>query len=124
MGNEVYCAFMVIIDRNESIRSFYRRFIFHSIRFVTTFIPNIYYTTGASPYKSTTLADKMIEEACKCINDAGKIRDGASVFLARILTRPDMSKQQLPDFLTWSGNQLNPSADPFLVNSSYNYLPT
>jgi hypothetical protein len=29
----------------------------------------------------------MIGESKKCLDDAGKVRDGAAVFLARIVTR-------------------------------------
>jgi hypothetical protein len=63
---------------------------------------------------SSTLADKMITEARNCLNDAGKVRDGAAVFLARILTRPDMTKHQLPEFLKWCTQELETSSDPFL----------
>lgn len=34
-----------------------------------------------------TLAEKMVEEGTNCLGEPGKVRDGAAVFLARMLTR-------------------------------------
>ncbi|KAF9899880.1 hypothetical protein BX616_002798, partial [Lobosporangium transversale] len=52
------------------------------------------------------LVDQMIETAKSFLNKAGKDRDGASLFLARLLTRKDTCGVYLPEFVEWSKTTL------------------
>jgi len=45
---------------------------------------------------------KMLEESKQQLSEPGKTRDSSAVFISRLLTRPDMAKQHLPDFIEWS----------------------
>ncbi|KAG0343822.1 hypothetical protein BG004_004976 [Podila humilis] len=48
------------------------------------------------------LVDEMIETGKHYLDCAGKDREGATLFLARLLTRKDTCKTYLPEFVTWS----------------------
>lgn len=59
----------------------------------------------------------MIEEGKTGLSSPGKIRDASAIFLARLLTRPDLVNSELPNFLSWCVEKNeNPKTDQFLVH--------
>ncbi|KAF9096373.1 hypothetical protein BGX29_008588 [Mortierella sp. GBA35] len=62
------------------------------------------------------LVDDMIEMGKTFLQCAGKDRDGASLFLARLLTRKDTCRVYLPEFVQWAKNTLQ-SDTPNLIES-------
>lgn len=62
------------------------------------------------------LPRKMLEECKAQLSEPGKTRDSASLLISRLLTRPDMAKEQLPDFVKWGIETLsNSKTTTFLV---------
>ncbi|KAF9436861.1 hypothetical protein BGZ76_002746 [Entomortierella beljakovae] len=59
------------------------------------------------------LVDQMIETSKGYMDRAGKDRDAASVFLARLLTRKDTSILYLPEFIDWSKSVLSSNPNLF-----------
>ncbi|KAK5823035.1 tubulin folding cofactor D C terminal-domain-containing protein [Linnemannia elongata] len=62
------------------------------------------------------LVDQMIESGKTYLHCAGKDRDGASLFLARLLTRKDTCRVYLPEFVHWARDSLQ-SETPNLIES-------
>ncbi|KAG0313904.1 hypothetical protein BGZ97_009783 [Linnemannia gamsii] len=62
------------------------------------------------------LVDQMIERGKTYLKCAGKDRDGASLFLARLLTRKDTCRVYLPEFVHWARDSLQ-SETPNLIES-------
>ncbi|KAF9121044.1 hypothetical protein BGW39_010898 [Mortierella sp. 14UC] len=62
------------------------------------------------------LVDQMIEKGKTFLHCAGKDRDGASLFLARLLTRKDTCRVYLPEFVNWAKDTLQ-SETPNLIES-------
>ncbi|KAF9902183.1 hypothetical protein EC991_005196 [Linnemannia zychae] len=62
------------------------------------------------------LVDQMIEKGKTFLQCAGKDRDGASLFLARLLTRKDTCRVYLPEFVNWAKETLQ-SETPNLIES-------
>ena len=59
----------------------------------------------------------MIEEGKLGLSSAGKIRDASALFLAKLLTRPDLVNTELPNFLKWCVEKNEDSkTDQFLVS--------
>ncbi|KAF9953260.1 hypothetical protein BGZ70_000310 [Mortierella alpina] len=65
-------------------------------------------TSGRIP-----LVDQMIDSAKLYLDCAGRDRDGASLFLARLLTRKDTCMLYLPEFVEWSNNVLSSEPNAF-----------
>ncbi|KAF9924456.1 hypothetical protein FBU30_005578 [Linnemannia zychae] len=63
-----------------------------------------------------SLVDKMIERGKTYLHCAGKDRDGASLFLARLLVRKDTCQLYLPEFVSWAKKTLQ-SETPNLIES-------
>ncbi|KAI7830495.1 tubulin folding cofactor D C terminal-domain-containing protein [Gamsiella multidivaricata] len=61
------------------------------------------------------LVDQMIETAKTYLDRAGKDRDAASLFLARLLTRKDTCDLYLPEFVDWAKSALSSSPIIFLA---------
>ncbi|KAF9354091.1 hypothetical protein BGX26_008096 [Mortierella sp. AD094] len=60
-----------------------------------------------------TLVDQMIETSKVYLDRAGKDRDAASLFLARLLTRKDTCILYLPEFIDWSKKTLSSNPNVF-----------
>lgn len=56
----------------------------------------------------------MIKEAKNYLRDSGKSREAAALFLAKLLTRPDMDNE-LIDFLKWANQTLIDATDHYMV---------
>ncbi|KAF9275663.1 hypothetical protein BGZ68_010600 [Mortierella alpina] len=65
-------------------------------------------TSGRIP-----LVDQMMDCAKLYLDCAGRDRDGASLFLARLLTRRDTCTFYLPEFVDWSSNVLSSEPNAF-----------
>lgn len=64
---------------------------------------------------SETLSERMVQMGRSFLHSPSKTRDGAALFLARLLTRPDMRQKELPHHLAWSVEQLRcPESSVFL----------
>ncbi|KAF8985418.1 hypothetical protein BGZ46_004276, partial [Entomortierella lignicola] len=59
------------------------------------------------------LVDQMVETAKIYLDRAGKDRDAASLFLARLLTRKDTCILYLPEFIEWSKKTLSSNPNVF-----------
>ncbi|KAG0211199.1 hypothetical protein BGX28_008379 [Mortierella sp. GBA30] len=59
------------------------------------------------------LVDQMMDTAKIYLDRAGKDRDGASLFLARLLTRKDTCTLYLPEFVEWSSSTLSSEPSSF-----------
>ncbi|KAG2373557.1 hypothetical protein C9374_012020 [Naegleria lovaniensis] len=61
------------------------------------------------------LPTRMLEECKAQLSEPGKTRDSASLLISRLLTRPDMATEHLPDFVQWGIETLsNPKTTTFL----------
>lgn len=82
-------------------------------------VRKIWYLTNVSATAfiiQIPLVDQMIERGKTYLQCAGKDRDGASLFLARLLTRKDTCRVYLPEFVHWARDCLQ-SETPNLIES-------
>lgn len=70
----------------------------------------------SSAENQQTLAARMIKEAKNYLRDSGKSREAAALFLAKLLTRPDMD-HELVEFLKWANQTLVDATDHYMVNT-------
>ncbi|RCI04360.1 hypothetical protein CU098_011555 [Rhizopus stolonifer] len=63
-----------------------------------------------------SLIVKMLNLCKKYIRSTGKERDGASLLIARLLSRQDLSDEYLIPFIEWSKDKLSNGADVFEIS--------
>ena len=74
----------------------------------------------SSAENQQTLAARMINEAKNYLRDSGKSREAAALFLAKLLTRPDLDND-LVEFMKWANQTLIDATDHYMVNRINTY---
>ena len=65
---------------------------------------------------SGQLPVNMLEECKLQLSEPGKTRDSSCLLISRLLTRPDMAKEKLPEFIKWGIETISgPKTTTFLV---------
>ena len=71
--------------------------------------------------ENSKILEIMIQDFLPCLQKLGKVSEGASVFLSKLIVRPDVSQSFREDFLTSLVSKLNSEkqGSNFTVNISY-----
>ncbi|KAF9405471.1 hypothetical protein BGZ94_003525, partial [Podila epigama] len=94
--------FLQMQDKKSPWETRYMLFIWLSLMCMIPFDLKTVDSRASKDSPKIPLVDKMIETGKFYLDCAGKDREGAALFLARLLTRKDTCKTYLPEFVAWS----------------------